>query len=1009
MFCFLPVRLVLLSSLFSSLCFGETIHLYTNEEEATGTVIAVLSHHSVFNATEEPATNFRLMKQSNSSFIHVRESDGQLSIVKRIDRERICRGSSNCILSLDMVSFSTDQFKLINVKVEVRDINDHSPHFPNSEMHVDVSEAAPVGTRIPLQMAVDEDIGLNSVQDYLISGNSHFGIDVQTRADGLKYAELILMKELDRETESLYTLELVASDGGSPPLSGSTKVNIRVLDFNDNTPVFEKSSLTVDLLEDASVGYLLLDLNAVDYDEGANGEIIYGFSAQVSEEVRQLFKIDAKSGAISLEGEVDFETKHFYEFDVQAQDMGPNPLTATCKVTVHIIDVNDNTPAITITPLTSTSMGVAYITEAAAKDSFIALISVEDRDSGINGQVHCTLFGHEHFKLHQASENSFMIVTTSLLDREMIAEYNLTIVAEDLGFPSLKMTKHYKIWVSDENDNAPSFTKSLYEVSVLENNVPGAYIATVVAKDPDLGHNGKVSYRLLDGKIMGQSLSTFVVVDVDSGILRTVRSLDYEKLKEIDLEIEASDHGVPKLSTRTQLKIKILDRNDNPPVIISPLIDNGSADVLLSVKSPQNYLVLKVKAVDADEGLNSQLTYTIQQDKHKLFTINRASGEVSLRRIIKPTQDVDLSIVVVVYDSGRPSLSCNATIKFILTDSPPSNVEIVVMQSVEEEQQKLDLSIIFIAVLSGGCTLLLVAILFVACTCKGRTGRSKQESQERRREAEDRLLNTTATPKDSSSTSSDSCQLSVSTESESCSLTSSRDQCRDLHSASNSSVGAPLSDWQQEKIADGTQQEKTADVRRDSVAEPGGRNQEERVRRDSVAEPGGRNQEEREQFSAKDSGKGDSDFNDSASDTSREGVKKGSVLPTQQQTGAPYNEKAVACQSAKSGLIGRNNSSQYSGHYTIRYQKEYAVSYSMPPPYYNTYHPRAQSAPAPQLGRSDAYYHVSHQPAHSDYQRDLTFRSATLSPSRLCRGPQQLHYSHEVPLQARPSEISSNL
>ncbi|XP_073457075.1 protocadherin-8-like [Aquarana catesbeiana] len=970
MFCLPPVRLVLLLSLFSSSCFGETIYLHTNEEEHTGTVIAVLSHHSLFNFTEKPATNFRLMKLSNSSFIHVRESDGQLSIGKRIDREKICRGSTNCVLSLDMVSFSKDQFQLINVKVEVRDINDHSPHFPNSEMHVDVSEAAPLGTRIPLQMAIDEDIGLNSVQDYLISGNSNFGIDVQTRADGLKYAELILMKELDREIESFYTLELVASDDGSPPLSGSTTVHIRVLDFNDNTPVFEKSSLTVDLLEDAPVGSFLLDLNAVDYDEGANGEIIYGFSAQVSQEVRQLFKIDPKSGTITLEEEVDFETKNSYEFDVQAQDMGPNPLTATCKVTVHIVDVNDNTPAIIITPLTSTSMGVAYITEAAAKDSFIALISVEDRDSGINGQIHCTLFGHEHFRLQQASEDSFMIVTTSLLDREKIAEYNLTLVAEDLGLPSLKMTRQYNIRVSDENDNAPSFTKSLYEVSVFENNVPGAYITTVVAKDPDLGQNGKVSYRLLDGKIMGQSLSTFVVIDIDSGILRAVRSLDYEKLKEIDLEIEASDHGVPKLSTRTQLKIKILDRNDNPPVIISPLLDNGSADILLSVKSPKNYLVLKVKAVDADEGLNSQLTYTILQDKHKLFTINRASGEVSLRRIIKPTQDVDLSFVVEVHDSGRPSLSCNATIKFFLTDSLPSSVEVVGMQSAEEEEEKLNLTIIFIAVLSGGCTLLLVAIVFVACSCKHRSGHSKQKSQERMREIEDCLLNTTATPKNSSSTSSEPCQLSVNTDSESCSLTSSKDQCRDLHSASNSSVGAPLPDWQQEKTTEGN----------------------------SDLPP--------EQLSAEDSGKGDSD-NDSASDTSKEGVKKGSVLPIQQQTDAPDNEKTAVCHGAESRCVPRNNSSLYSGHYTIRYQKEYAVAYSMPPPYFNTFHPRAKSTP--HYGRTDAYYHVSHQPPQTDYQRELSYRSATLSPSRLCRGPPQILYSHEVPLHARPTEVSSDL
>ncbi|XP_075690684.1 protocadherin-8-like [Rhinoderma darwinii] len=776
---------LLLLGLHLTLCFGETLHFYTNEEEAPGTVIAVLSHHPMFNSTEDPATNFRLMKQLNSSFIHVRESDGQLRIKERIDREQICRRTPNCVLALDLFSFSKDAFKLITVKVEVRDINDNTPHFPSPEMHVDVSEAAAVGTRIPLQMAVDEDIGLNSIQDYLMSGNSHFGLDVPTRADGLKYADLILMKELDRESQSFYKLELVASDGGSPPLSGSTTVIVRVLDFNDNSPTFQRSSVTVDLLENAPIGHFIVDLSAIDPDEGANGEIVYGFTAQVSQEVRELFKIDPKSGGVLLEGEVDFETKHSYEFDVQAQDLGPNPLTATCKVIVNIVDVNDNAPDITITPLTSFNKGVAYITEAAAKDSLIALISTSDKDSGLNGKVHLTLYGQDHFKLQQANEESFMIVTNSLLDRENISEYNLTLVVEDMGVPSMKTIKKYTIRLTDENDNAPSFSEPMFKVSVPENNAPGAYITTVSAKDSDDGHNGKVSYRLLDAKIMGQSLSTFVVIDVDSGVLRAVRSLDYEKLKELNLEIEAYDHGVPKLSTQTQMKLKIIDKNDNHPVITFPLLDNGAADILLPVKAPQNYLVFQIKATDADDGVNAQLSYTIQQEKQKLFTMNRTTGEVYLHRRLNPIPDKDLSIVVAVLDNGRPSLCCNATIRFTLTDSTPSNVEIVIMQSSEEEHHELDLSIIFIAVLSGGCTLLLVAILFVACSCKRRSDQSKQQSAGHPVETKEQILNTTTQPKECSSTSPDSCQRSLDTETENLSVSSTREQCEELHSASS--------------------------------------------------------------------------------------------------------------------------------------------------------------------------------------------------------------------------------
>ncbi|KAM4795992.1 protocadherin-8-like [Rhinophrynus dorsalis] len=966
-----------------SLAVCEFAHYYIDEEEAPGTVIAVLSNHSMFNSTDGLDSSFRLMKQFNSSLIRVRESDGQLSIGERIDREQICKQSLHCTLALDVVSFSKEQFKLIHVEVEIRDINDNSPKFPNVAISVEVSESSSVGTRVPLEMATDDDIGSNSIQSFQISENSHFSLDVQTRADGVKYADLVLMKELDRESQSAYTLELVAMDGGSPSLSGSAVINVRVLDFNDNSPVFERSAVTVDLMEDAPVGYLLLDLNAIDPDEGLNGEIAYAFSSLVSQEVRQLFKIDPKSGGVTLESQVDFEKKQTYEFDVQAQDLGPNPLTATCKVIVHIIDVNDNAPSITITPITSISAGVAYITEAAAKESFVALISTTDRDSGPNGQVHCTLYGHEHFKLQQAYEDSFMIVTTTALDREKIAEYNLTVVAEDLGLPSLKTIKQYTIRVSDENDNAPIFSKPMYEVSVLENNFPGAYITTVLARDSDIGHNGKVIYKIVETKVMGQSLSTFVAIDSESGVVRAVRSLDCEKLKQLEFEIEATDNGVPELSTRVQMKIKIIDQNDNAPVITSPLLNNGSAEIMLPVSAPQNYLIFQIKAIDADEGPNSQLFYTILRDAHRLFAINRETGEVYLRKKINFGVTEDISIVVAVYDTGRPSLFCNATIKFILTYSTPSSVEIIMMQPSAEEQHQLDLSIIFIAVLSGGCALLLVAILFVACTCKRKSDDFKPERQGVCKT--DCLLNNTPTPTSSSSHSSvpksESSQLSISTESEDCSELPSADQTADQRTVSN----GPTPDLPHRQASGQHQDSCAVSISGNSHVD---------------------------QFSAKDSGKGDSDFNDSDSDTSGEGLKKSSNQSTQKPADSlMYTEESRAYRNADNYYSHQSNRGPLNGNFTMQYEKGYTVSYSVAPSYYNTYNPRIPNLNIPHhYTLKDSYYHINNQPDNripTEYERNLVNRSGTLSPSRISRRYQELNYVPQISFQSHPSEIAT--
>lgn len=699
---------------------GKTMKYQTFEEDAPGTVIGNLAK-DISTSSGGSRTNFRMMKQFNSSFIRLRESDGQLSIGERIDRERICKHTLHCLIAFDVVSFSKEQFKLIHVEVEVKDINDNSPEFPRKESSLEISENTAVGTRIPLDFAVDDDVGANYIQSYQISVNSHFSIDVLSRADGVKYAELVLMKELDRETQASYALELVAMDGGNPSRTGTTRINIKVKDYNDNSPVFDRNSFSVDLPEDAPVGTLLLDLNAEDPDEGLNGEVVYGFGNQVPPEIRQLFRVDRKTGRLTLENQIDFESKNTYEFDVQATDLGPNPSPAICKIVVQVQDVNDNAPEISITPMTSITAGIAYITEAAARESFVALVSTSDRDSGANGQVHCTLYGHDHFRLQQAYEDSFMIVSTSPLDREKIPEYNLTVVAEDLGSPPFRTITQYTIRLTDENDNAPVFSKPVYEVSVVENNAPGAYITTVVARDMDMGSNGKVSYKLADTYFMDSPISTFVSLDPASGSLYALRSFNYEVMKQMELRIMASDGGSPPLSGSANVYVRIVDQNDNAPLIMQPALNNGSAEVLLPRDAPSGYVITRVEARDADEGVNSELSFALATSEPSVFSVNKATGEIYLNQVLSHDVDETLSVTVTVSDNGRPALTSTATLHFlIIAGSPPSDRTVYQSGSADEASAQWDLSVVIIVVLAGSCTLLLLAIILIATTCNRR-------------------------------------------------------------------------------------------------------------------------------------------------------------------------------------------------------------------------------------------------------------------------------------------------
>ncbi|CAL8369490.1 unnamed protein product [Arctogadus glacialis] len=724
---------------------GNTIRYQTNEEDGPGTVIGNLAKDMSLSLSHASRTNFRMMKQFNDSHIRVRESDGELTVGERVDRERTCRHSPVCLIEFDVVNFSKERYKLIHVQVEVKDINDNSPEFPYKESVVEISESAAVGSRVPLDPAMDADVGSNYIQSYQVSVNSHFSIDVQQRADGVKYAELVLMKELDREVQSSYVVELVATDGGNPSRTGSTKITVKVTDFNDNSPVFDQNSFSVSLPEDSPVGTVILDLNAVDADEGSNGEVVYGFGKQVPFEIRELFKVDDRSGRLTLQRPVDFEEKATYEVDVQASDLGSNPTPSVCRIIIRVKDVNDNAPEISITPMTSTSTGVAFISEAAERDSLVALISTLDRDSGVNGQVHCTLYGHDHFKLKQAHEDSYMIVTAAALDRERIGEYNLTVMAEDFGSPALRRILQYTIRLTDENDNAPRFSKPVYEVSVLENNAPGAFITTVEARDADLGHNGKITYRLLDGVLMGSPVNTFVSLNSVTGSIYALRSFNYEaESRTHNSRLSSLGKTVPHYRTSPGPPQRAPPERSCPPRRVSA----GYA------------ASRQVKAVDADRRQwNGAKRCSCPTQPPPMFraylgflsTINRATGSAS--RISQPRHGLDptdrplrvpgaatrhparVTRTAPLHTAAQPSTAHRAVYSFVvgckwpgLTTGTPAGSQ----AGGAEASLAWDTSVAIIVVLAGSCSLLLLAILLITTSCSRRRRKEKGRGAGRR-------------------------------------------------------------------------------------------------------------------------------------------------------------------------------------------------------------------------------------------------------------------------------------
>ncbi|XP_033949348.1 protocadherin-19 isoform X6 [Pseudochaenichthys georgianus] len=672
-----------------------------NEEMKPGSVIGNVTKDALkqgFQIALQPPY-LRVISNSEPRWVELSPA-GILTTQMKIDRDVVCRQNPKCIISLEVMSNSME---ICVIKVEIEDLNDNAPRFPTSHIDIEISENASPGTRFPLEGASDPDSGIFGVQSYSITPNELFGLEIKTRGDGSKIAELVVQKSLDRETQSHYSYEISAEDGGDPPKIGAVQLNIKVIDSNDNNPVFDESVYTVNVMENSPINTLVIDLNATDPDEGPNGEVVYTFNSYVTEKTRDAFKIDSRTGIITVNGILDYETSQIFEIDIQAKDLGPNSIPAHCKVTVNVMDTNDNPPVIS---LLSLNTEMVEVSENAQRGYVIALVRVSDKDSGANGKVQCRLQGNVPFRL-QEYESFSTILVDGRLDREQKDTYNLTIQAEDSGSPPLRATKSLVVKVSDENDNPPHFIKPHYQEMVMENNLPGSCLLAVSAEDPDLGMNGTVSYSIVPGEIKHMDVNTYVSIN-PSGRIYSMRSFDHEYTRTFDFKVLARDNGNPSLSSNATVRIVVLDVNDNTPVMTNPPLVNGTAEVSIPRNAGVGYMVTQVKADDYDEGENGRLTYTISEGDRAFFEIDQVNGEVRSTRMFGENAKPNYEITVVARDHGKPSLSASAYIVVYL--SPDLNAQ--------EPIGPVNLSLIFIIALGSIAAILFVTMIFVAVKCK---------------------------------------------------------------------------------------------------------------------------------------------------------------------------------------------------------------------------------------------------------------------------------------------------
>ncbi|XP_071426412.1 protocadherin beta-15-like [Pithys albifrons albifrons] len=653
-------RQVLCLSAFLSLphARSEPIRYSLAEEADSGSLVGNLAQDAGLTPAQLSARRARLVSEDGRQHFRLDRATGRLVVADRLDREELCGQSGTCMLPFELLLANPLQF--FRIEVVLQDVNDHSPVFPEERVTFEIPETSEPGSRFPLEVAQDLDIGSNSIQAYRITPeNEYFSASFDSQSENDRNVELVLEKPLDREEQAEIDFSVIAVDGGSPPRRGTTQVHIVVLDVNDNAPVFTQKTYVVQVLENVPEGSVVLSVVATDRDAGVNADISYQFSQTVGK-TSSIFSIDSRSGEIKLTKPLDFEAADRHEFNVRARDGGG--LSTICKVLVEVLDVNDNAPELVVSSFSSP------LPENSVPGTVVALFSVRDRDAGANGKISCALEDQLFFSLRPAYKNYYELVTVSALDREETAQYILTVTAADAGSPPLTTTQTFTVDISDVNDNAPVFNQTSYTMYVRENNVPTVLVGAVSAADADVGLNAKVTYSLLPVQPTEQPSCSCISVNSENGHVFVLKPLDYEKMRQTEVVVSASDAGSHPLRANVTVRLVVMDENDNAPVVLYPAQDSSPvSSELVPMAAEAGYLITKVVAVDADSGQNSWLSYhLLRATDPGLFAVGAQSGEVRLRRPVTDRDTVKQKLIVLVRDNGQPPLSATAALNALL-------------------------------------------------------------------------------------------------------------------------------------------------------------------------------------------------------------------------------------------------------------------------------------------------------------------------------------------------------
>ncbi|RXN05944.1 cadherin-23-like isoform X2 [Labeo rohita] len=590
----------------------------------------------------------------------------------------------------------------VPLTITILDINDNPPVFNPSSFTVHLPENSPTGVVVTQLSASDADAGSNGWLQYRLDS----GAQDRFIVDALSGAVVVGNATLDREERSSYRLVVIATDRGTPPLSGTATLTVVLDDVNDSRPRFIRPVQTISVNESTPPGEVVATLTAEDPDLRPRLEY-YIISVEAKDDgnnpvdgLQQSFGIDFYTGAVFVRNPLNRELVATFEIIVSVHDNASDVIDMSvsvpnAKLTINVLDVNDNAPRFR-------PFGVANfsesILEGAVPGTTLLSVTAVDPDKGPNGQIIYQLLHlprGDYIRLEDPSTGK--IVANRTVDFEQVQWLNFTVRAQDHGTPPRFAELPVYLRIVDVNDNNPVFQRPLYQKSIFEDVALGTIIVSVSATDADSGLFSVIEYGLVDGE------GKFGITPT-TGDIYILSALDRETKDRYTLTAYARDNpgGSPnnRRENSVQVQLTVLDVNDFRPRFSERVFTTSVFENELVGTS-----VITMKAIDLDEGENALLTYSLQGPGADAFSLDPDTGLIRSLRLLQSFERFNLTVVatdhgrtplwgtailqitVIDVNDNRPIFvrPANGTIMHILEEQPPGLVVYEVFATDEDE------------------------------------------------------------------------------------------------------------------------------------------------------------------------------------------------------------------------------------------------------------------------------------------------------------------------------------